>query len=125
MRNILVSLPLLIFTLLVSVGLVGQIAKTDGTVIAPVGIPSLTSCGTSPTLSAESTDLVGTINVGSGVVTSCTLTFSTTRAATPPCFVGTNISTITLGYVPSTTNLVMTASLTIGSGKLYYFCPGN
>ena len=48
------------------------------------GAPSATTCGTSPSVSGN--DVNGTITVGSGVVTACTLTFLGSWATAPQCF---------------------------------------
>ncbi len=88
------------------------------------GTPVISACGTAPTLGTGSTDSYGTINVGSGVVLSCTLTFSITAASPPHCVVGTNLSTVVPGWSTSTTTLTTSLSLTLGGGKIYYICMG-
>jgi hypothetical protein len=47
--------------------------------------PVLSTCGTSPSLSAGSNDLHGTVTVGTGSPAACTLTFSHTRANAADC----------------------------------------
>lgn len=47
------------------------------------GTPTLSACGTSPTLVANSTDTKGTINLGTGSITNCTLTFQTAYVTAP------------------------------------------
>lgn len=101
-----------------------QIAKTDGTAMTAGGTPSLSACGTSPTLGPGATDMSGIITVGSGVTTSCTLTFSTTLVNPPACVVATSLSSVAAGVTTTTTTLVSALSLTLGGGKLYYVCFG-
>ena len=86
---------------------------------------SVTTCGTSPSLAAGSTNTAGTINIGSGVtVTACTLNFGTpTFTNAPSCRVNTN-STVSIGDVSSVSASAVTFSLsaTLGGGQLYYSC---
>lgn len=68
-----------------------QIASTTGTTLFSVGAgghirtgggtPVVSACGTTPSISGN--DTAGTVTVGTGVVTACTITFSVVRAATP------------------------------------------
>jgi hypothetical protein len=85
--------------------------------------PTVGTCGTSPSVTSTSTDNAGTINVGSGVVTACTLTFATTWAATPSCVISDN-STTSTGDISSVSTTAFTASFSasLGSGKIYYHC---
>lgn len=101
-----------------------QIAKTDGTALTMAGTPALSSCGTTPTLAAGSTDYAGTINVGSGVTTACTLSFSATMTNAPACIVSTSLTTVTAGVTTSTSAMTVGMSLTLGGGKISYVCFG-
>ncbi|MDE2099295.1 MAG: hypothetical protein KGL39_18725 [Patescibacteria group bacterium] len=102
-----------------------SLSYTDGSAASPSGQPSLSSCGSSPTLDSASTNEMGLVTVGTGLVTGCTITFSQARASTPICLVGSNSTTALIGYSVSTTVITINASLTIGAGKIYYFCRGN
>lgn len=118
-----VIIGLLLVNILIGLAL-AQIANVDGTPYNSIGVPSLSSCGTSPSLAAGSTNSSGTINVGSGVTLGCTLTFSITYSTPPSCIVGTSLSTVVPGWTVTANALTITMSLTLGNGKLYYFCPG-
>jgi hypothetical protein len=107
-----------------SVGL-GQIAKPDGTLLTSGGTPSVSSCGTSPTLASGSTDTAGIINVGSGVVTSCTLTFSTAMSSAPSCVVSTSLATVVAGISTTTSAATIALSVSLGSGNIHYHCLGR
>lgn len=86
--------------------------------------PTLSSCGTSPSLSVGATDTSGTITVGGGVVASCTLTFGTTKTRAPACTIqsGTAIASATA----STTGSALTIGGTsLTSDAIMYICFGN
>lgn len=89
---------------------------SDGTPGTP------TSCGTSP--SVTGTDMAGTITLGSGVVTACTLPFSATLSAAPKCVVTSNSLTVSASITSiSTSALVIGLSATLPGGLITYFCP--
>jgi hypothetical protein len=85
--------------------------------------PTLSSCGTSPTLATGASDMAGTINVGSGTVTACTLTFGTAFTNAPTCVMNDDSTAVT-GDVSSisTTAVTFSFSVSIGSGHIYYVC---
>lgn len=88
---------------------------------AVAGPPTLSSCGTSPSLSSGANDIRGVITAGTGSPTACTLTFKNTFPVAPVCSIdgGTGV-TPTITSVSNTT-LVMGG--TIGSsGVIYYIC---
>lgn len=91
--------------------------------VGSAGTPGTpTSCGTSP--SVAGTDTVGTITLGTGTVTSCTLPFSATLFAAPVCVVTSDSSTITASITSiSTSQLVVALSASLPGGKVTYFCP--
>ncbi len=60
--------------------------------------PTLTACGTSPSLRTGSTDEMGGITAGSGGVTSCTLNFANSYRAKPFCTITTGSTTLSLSY---------------------------
>jgi hypothetical protein len=84
------------------------------------GTPSVSSCGTSP--SVVGNDATGLITVGSGVVTACTLTFSRTYTTAPVCVAVASLATVTLGATTSTTAITFGMSLTLGGGTIRYLC---
>lgn len=85
-----------------------------------VNSPTLTSCGTSPTLNTGSTDVSGSVAVGTGTVTACTINFAYSWTIGPTCIVD-------VGNGPSWNN-VTTSSLTVTmqnsnpGGSLWYHC---
>ena len=83
--------------------------------------PTVTSCGTSPTVGSGSTDYSGTINVGSGTVTACTVTFNATHSPQLRCWVAPS-TPVAWGTNPSTVALVVSFSSSIGAGKFDYGC---
>jgi hydrogenase/urease accessory protein HupE len=83
--------------------------------------PSMGTCGITPSVSGN--DSVGTITVGSGVVTSCAMNFASTWTTTPICVSTTDSATISSGITSlSTTVLTVGLSATLGSGHIYYLC---
>lgn len=84
------------------------------------GVPTVTSCGTSP--SVAGTDMAGKISVGTGVVTSCTLNFSAQLAVSPDCLMTPSSSAVALGITPTVDNVVISISATLGGGAIYYLC---
>lgn len=83
--------------------------------------PTVSSCGTSPSVAAGSTDTKGVVNVGSGATTSCTVTFNTAYA-TPPVVVLEAQGSTPLGDSVTTTTAGFTATFTasLGSGSFDY-----
>ncbi len=85
------------------------------------GTPAVSTCGTSPSISGNDTS--GTVTVGSGVVTACTITFAKTRSNTPRVVGvvtggGLNIAG---GYsAKSTSAVTFSFAATIGSGTFDY-----
>lgn len=85
------------------------------------GTPTLTVCGTTPTISG--TDTAGQITVGTSGGTGCTLTFSKAWALAPYCVVSnpsnfavTNIAS----YTTTTTAVTISGSLTTGNTIVYH-----
>jgi len=87
--------------------------------------PTLGTCGTSPSLGTGASDFAGTINVGSGVTTSCTLNFGTAFANAPACVESDNSTAVT-GDISaiSTSSVTFSFSASLGSGQIYYICAG-
>ena len=48
-------------------------------------VPLVTNCGTSPTVTANSTDMAGEVTTGSGAGNNCTIVFAVPMANTPWC----------------------------------------
>ena len=84
--------------------------------------PSVSSCGTAPGI--RGTDSVGTVVIGTGVVSSCTVTFGTTWTVKPRCFV--NDSTtggLSVRASPATSSvaIITTTAFTAGD-EVDYMC---
>lgn len=86
--------------------------------------PAVSSCGSSASIETGSTDTNGKINVGSGAVSSCTLTFGTARGKAPACVVNSNTAIISQTVATTTTALTV-GGTSLTSDVLTYICFGN
>lgn len=95
--------------------------STNGHIVTNSPKPSVSTCGTSPSVVGD--DNQGTITVGGGVVTACTLTFASTWGITPVCIISDNSTAIT-GDISSLSATAMTTSFSasLGGGLVYYHC---
>jgi len=85
--------------------------------------PAISSCGTTPSAAAGSNNQGGTITIGTGVVTACTLTFTSTLVRTPRCTAGTGSALILANATSvSTSAVVFGFSADLGGGTLRYQC---
>jgi hypothetical protein len=87
--------------------------------------PAITACGTSPAITGTNT--AGFVTVGSGVISSCTLTFSTSTRifsyrSKPACVVS-NESQNAIAGVPTSSTLVI-SGVGIQDQILHYACFG-
>lgn len=87
-----------------------------------VGVPALTSCGTSPAISGS--DSAGEVTTGTGTPTSCTLTFSAAFANSPYCVVSAQTLASLTAYAVTTTTITFTTSA-VSSLKIDYHCIGS
>ena len=91
--------------------------------IQSISSASLSSCGTSPSMSATATDMSGTITTGSGA-TGCALTFLKFNGHAPTCLV-----TARSGTAPAYTttdngsNATLVLSTAAASATYDYWCP--
>ncbi len=87
------------------------------------GTPILSSCGTGPSLDANSTDQSGTVTFGASA-SACTITFSVVKASSPHCIVTAQSLSLTnaLTYTETATALTLTEASS-GGLKFDYFCP--
>lgn len=85
------------------------------------GVPTLSSCGTSPTVTSGSTKFAGDFTTGSGATT-CTVTFASSYSAAPTCVL-TGSGAASPTYTTSTT--AITLSVSVASTKYYYICVGH
>lgn len=98
----------------------GSIGNISANLVAMTGkaIGALSSCGSSPTIKARSSDFQGQVTGGSGA-TGCTIAWSETKTNTPTC----NLSSpdgASLTWAESTTNVVVTGS--VASKKIVWTC---
>lgn len=107
-----------------SVNYVFEVIDQYGHLIIGGPQPAVSTCGTGPTLGGS--DRAGTIFVGTGTVTACTVTFANAYAATPSC-VATVQGALAYAYVSSlsTTALTITTSASVGAQKIVYQCFQN
>lgn len=88
--------------------------------------PSVTTCGTLPSMDPNSTDFAGTINTGSGSPTACTLTFASPFANTPVCVVSDDLQTSEPAVTTrSATAITMTLGASLSSGHIFFICVGQ
>lgn len=98
---------------------------TKGNVVANgSAIPVLTSCGTSPAITAGSTDFAGTYTTGSGATT-CTITFATAFAVAPTCLIVNNTAATALVPTYSTSTTAITVATDVASTAYQYVCIGH
>jgi hypothetical protein len=82
---------------------------------------SVTACGTGPSVQAGSTDYSGTITVGSGTVTACTVNFAVTHSPALRCWI-TPSAAIAVGRTATTTALTALFASSLGAGSFDYGC---
>lgn len=87
--------------------------------------PTLSSCGTSPSLSSDSSDANGTITVGSVAATACTLTFGSAHTIGTHCVISEQTGSVVnaASYTESLTGFVYSQT-GLTSDKLDYICGG-
>lgn len=86
-------------------------------------LPTISACGTSPTQTGNSTDVSGTVGVGTGATTSCTITFANAWLNIPRCYVsGPAASAQPLAVAVTTSVLTVTSNATMGGMTLFYRC---
>ena len=96
---------------------------------ASTGAPTVSNCGTNPSLSANATDFVGQVNTGASLITSCKVTFSKLYASPPlGCLAQTNSATALLSGTPvigaenGKTTMTINLTLALTSGRVTYSC---
>lgn len=82
-------------------------------------VPTLTACGTSPSISG--TDIAGTVTMGTATPTGCVITFSTTYGSAPDCVVTWQINIASMQYTISATAITLVQTGT-SSNKINYDC---
>ena len=92
--------------------------------------PSVSGCGTNPSLTAGSTDVAGSVRVGSGNVTSCTITFgsgwanSSGSSITPFCVVSYGAAA-SIGLATTSGSMVITRGGSMAGNTLVWQCFGH
>lgn len=100
--------------------------QNNSHVISSGTTPSVSSCGTSPSMDPNSTDFAGTINTGSASPTACTLTFAFPFANTPVCVVSDDLQTSEPAVTSrSASAITMTLGASLSSGHIFYICVGQ
>ncbi len=95
------------------------------------GLGTITGCGTSAILNANSTDFGGSVTEGTGSIsTTCTLTFKTAYLSTPFCTTAGNstaASPVGLNATPNGIQFLHTANSAATNGQLVinYICVGG
>lgn len=82
--------------------------------------PAVSSCGTGPSIVGD--DNQGTVTVGSGVTTACTLTFYKAWGATPICTVEAEANDVGWVSAKSQTAITLTFASTMASTAFDYRC---
>ena len=85
--------------------------------------PTLSSCGTGPSIRGN--NQAGEVTTGTGSPTGCTITFSTTAPyiSIPSCLVTWGANLVAMSYSVSQTTLTLTQTGT-SQNKISYFCTG-
>lgn len=84
--------------------------------------PALSSCGTNPSITGS--DANGKITIGTGVTTSCTVTFDSTYTAAPSCVISGDNNGIGYAATTTATVLTITSSADMASDVISYWCIG-
>lgn len=97
-----------------------------GHIAASSTVPVLSSCGTNPSLSSDSSDAFGTITVGSVSATACTLTFGSAHTIGTHCTISEQTGSVTNvgSYTESLTGFTYSQTA-LTSDKLDYICTGQ
>jgi hypothetical protein len=85
--------------------------------------PSASSCGTSPSVNANSTDVAGKVTTGSSTGTACTLTFASAWTTAPFCQIAAE-NGATLPYITASTTAISITNSS-NSSTYTYFCIGK
>jgi hypothetical protein len=96
-----------------------------GRVQAQGNIPVVSSCGTTPSIAAGSTDWVGEVTTGTGTPAACTITFATPFNAAPFCrLVWKSGPLAAMSWTVSATAITVTQTAT-NSTVIGYNCIGK
>lgn len=97
-----------------------------GHVFASSTAPVLSTCGTTPSISSDSSDYTGTITVGSVAATACTLSFGTPHTVNTHCVISEQTGSVVnaSSYTESLTGFTYSQT-GLTSDKLDYICTGK
>jgi hypothetical protein len=102
----------------------GALLDVSGHVANSGAAATVGTCGTSPSINGN--DTRGTVTVGTGSTTSCTITFGATWGSTPFCVVswsnGSTVPSIYMSTSPTTTFLLVYFSSSAASKTFSYQC---
>lgn len=110
-----------IATALSNLGLVAS--PTTSAIVTSGSAPTVSACGTSPTISGN--DSSGAVTIGTGgIVSACTLSFSATKSSTPHCFTNdrTEIVAVSVSAVSTTAFTISKTTPFAASSVIDYFC---
>lgn len=101
--------------------------SSKGELITNGNAPTVSTCGTTPSGSVVGDDTSGTVTVGGGVVTACTITFYATKGKTIHPMVQVEGATAIASTVSakSSTGFTVTFAATLGGGSFDYFVPSS
>ena len=85
--------------------------------------PTASTCGTGASLNG--TNSVGSVTVGTGGVTACTITFSSSFPTAPRCFFQSSVMTMIRVSSISGTDVTIETSADVSSGTVDYWCAFN
>lgn len=84
-------------------------------------IPVLSSCGTTPTLATGSSDVAGTVTMGTSA-TGCIITFGTAYTAAPSCSVSWQATPLASQSYTVTATAITTVQTSTSNNVLNYTC---
>lgn len=99
----------------------GHIITKDAT---GLGAPSVSSCGTSPSIVGS--DSAGRVTIGTGgITTTCNITFTQAWTNTPLCFVSNESAPTVVEILPTTSAFaIISATPLVAGGSFAYHCLG-
>lgn len=90
--------------------------------VSTMASPVVSACGTTPAITGSNT--AGKVTVGTGVTTSCTVTFDTAYANAPACTIAGDSTANTYAATTSNTALTIISSADMDSDVVMYICVG-
>ena len=100
----------------------GNLAVGGGQITVTGTAPTLSACGTTPAV--EGSNSVGMVTIGTGVTTSCTVTFATAFPNAPTCLITGPSTSITYAATATTAALTILSSADMDSEVINYLCFG-